>query len=148
MPSIIPSYVYTLFASILVGTIIISMVGLAVANVKREAEEQQLSTIAKYVAVKSMQLTTNAPADNLTSTISLDVPAAIGNQRYWIHIQNDSAKVWVEVGFGNTVMQNDITARIPSDLVASGTFISGSSVAFLDFISDSSGMHLTLRGGE
>jgi hypothetical protein len=148
LPSIIPSYVYTLFASLIVGALIISMVGLAVANVKREAEEQELSNVAKYVAVKSMQLTSNTPADNLTSTVSLDIPAAVGNQRYWISIQNDSAKVWVEVGFGNTVMQNDITARIPSELAASGIYISGSGTAFLDYSSDATGAQLTLRGGE
>ena len=123
------------------------MVGLAVANVKREAEEQQLSTIAKHVAVKSMQLASNAPTDNLTSTINLEVPAAIGNQRYWISIQNDSTRVWVEVGFGNTALQNDITASIPSELAASGTYISGSGTAFLDYSSGSAGAHLTLRGG-
>ena len=147
MPSIIPSYVYTLFASIIIGTLIISMVGLSVANVKREAEEQQLSSIAEYVSVKSMQLTSQAPADNLTSTTRLDVPSLVGNQRYWIQIQNDSSRAWVEVGFGNVVMSSDQRAYIPSELATSGTYISGASTAFLGYYSDSNGAHLNLYGG-
>ena len=65
MPSIIPSYVYTLFASIIVGTLVISSCGLVVVNVKAEAEIQQLTNIANYVATKSINLASYTPADNL-----------------------------------------------------------------------------------
>ena len=147
MPSIIPSYVYTLFASIIIGTLIISMCGLSFANVKREAEKQQLSSIAEYVAVKSMALVSHAPADNLTSTVRLDVPSIVGNQRYWIQILNDSSNTWVEVGFGTTDMSSNQRAYIPSELSASGAYTSGSGAAFLEYYSDSAGVHLTLYGG-
>ena len=147
MPSIIPSYVYTLFASIIVGTLVISACGLSTANVKREAEQQQLSNIAEYVATESLELISYTASENLTSTLHLDVPSLIGNQRYWIRIANDSAKTWVEVGFGTTVLSSDQQAYIPSEVVATGTYISGSGSASLECYLDSSGVYLTLTGG-
>jgi hypothetical protein len=147
LPSIIPSYVYTLFASVIVGALIIGACGLSVVNLKQEAEKQELSNIADYVAVKGMELASNAPADNLTSTVRFDVPPLIGNQIYWIRIQNDSAKAWVEVGFGNAAATSDQRAYIPTDLSALGTCTSDSGMATLEYYSDTAGDHLTLYGG-
>ena len=147
MPSIIPSYIYTLFASIIVGTIVISACGLSTVNVKHEAEKQQLSNIAEYVATESLELVSRAAAENLTSTIHLNVPQLIGNQRYWIKVANDSSKTWVEVGFGTTAISSEQLAYIPSEIVASGNYTSGSGAAVLECVSDSSGVHLTLSGG-
>ena len=146
MPSIIPSYIYTLFASIIVGTIVISACGLSTANVKYEAEKQQLSNIADYVATESLELISHLAAENLTSTLHLDVPQLIGNQRYWIKMANDSARAWVEVGFGTTVLSSEQLAYIPSEVAASGTYISGSSSPVLECHSDRSGVQLTLSG--
>jgi hypothetical protein len=147
MPSIIPSYIYTLFASIIVGTIVISACGLSTANVKYEAEKQQLSNIAEYVATESLELISHATAENLTATLHLNVPQLIGNQRYWIKIANDSAKTWVEVGFGTTAISSDQRAYIPSEVAASGTYTSSSGAAILECYSDSSVVHLTISGG-
>jgi len=147
LPSIIPSYVYTLFASIIVGTIVISACGLSTANMKSEAEKQQLSNIAEYVATESLELISHATAENLTSTLHLNVPQLIGNQRYWIKIANDSAKTWVEVGFGTTAISSEQRTYIPSEVAASGTYTSGSGATILECHSDISGVYLTLSGG-
>jgi hypothetical protein len=147
VPSIIPSYIYTLFASIIVGTIVISACGLSTANMKSEAEKQQLSNIADYVATESLELIAHAKAENLTSTLHLDVPQLIGNQRYWIRIANDSARTWVEAGFGTTAFSSEQRAYIPSQIAASGTYVSGSGAAILECHSDSAGTYLTLSGG-
>jgi hypothetical protein len=147
VPSIIPSYVYTLFASIIVGTIVISACGLSTLNVKTEAEKQQLSNISEYVATESLDLISHAAAENLTSTLHLDLPQLIGNQRYWIEIANDSARAWVEAGFGTTAVSSDQRAYIPADASASGTYVSDSGSAILECYSDGAGVHLTLSGG-
>jgi len=147
VPSIIPSYVYTLFASLIVGTIVISACGISTANVKHEAEKQQLSNIAEYVATESLELIAHAKAENLTSTLHLDVPQLIGNQRYWIKVANDSAKTWVEVGFGTTVISSAQRAYIPSEVTASGTYTSGSGAAIIECYPDSTSVQLTLSGG-
>ena len=147
MPSIIPSYVYTLFAAIIVGTLIITTCALATLNVKAEAENQQLSNIADYVATKSMELASAMPTDSLTTKVSLDIPPLIGNQRYWIQIQNDSSGAWAEAGFGATPTPSEQKAYIPSEVAASGSYISGSGPVFLEYQSNSTGVYLTLDGG-
>ena len=147
MPSIIPSYVYTLFASIIVGTILICACGLSTLNVRHAAERQQLSSVAEYVATKSLELIAYASTDNLTSTLRLNVPSLIGNQIYWIQIANDSAATWVEVGFGTSAKSSGHRAYIPSEVSASGLYVSGAGDASLECYSDSSGVYLKLSGG-
>jgi hypothetical protein len=131
VPSFIPNYIYTIFAMIIVGALIIGMAGLATSNLRQEAEKQQLSNIAGYVATKSLELASNAPTANSTSTVFLDIPTLIGAQRYWIRIANDSTKAWVETGFGTSVFPSEHRTEIPLDMSASGTFVSGSGRAFL-----------------
>lgn len=147
MPSIIPSYIYTLFASIIVGTLVICACSLSTLNVRNEAEKQQLLNVAEYVSTKSLELISHAATDNLTSTLRLNVPSLIGDKRYWIQIANDSFRAWVEVGFGTTAQSSEHRTYIPSEVSASGTYISGSGVARLECYSASSGVHLTLSGG-
>lgn len=147
MPSIIPSYIYTLFASIIVGTLIIGACSLSTLNVRNKAEEQQLLNVAEYVSTKSLELISHAETDNLTSTVRLNVPSLIGDKRYWIQIANDSARAWVEVGFGAVVYSSGRRAYIPSEASASGIYISGLGVASLQCYSNGSSVHLTLFGG-
>ena len=147
MPSIIPSYIYTLFASIIVGTIVISACGLSTANMKSEAEKQQLSNIADYVATESLELIARAEAENLTSTLHINVPQLIGNQRYWVRIANDSARTWVEAGFGTNAVSSEQRTYIPSQVAASGAYVSGSGAAIIEYHSDGAGTYLTLSGG-
>jgi hypothetical protein len=147
MPSIIPGYLYALFASVIVGTLIISSCALATINVKAEAEKQQLSNISDYVATKGMELVASAPSNNCTLKATLDVPPLIGNQRYWIRILNDSSRAMVEVGFGTIAVSSEQRAYIPSDADASGIYISGSGAAFLQYHSNNTGSYLTLYGG-
>jgi hypothetical protein len=147
LPSIIPSYIYTLFASIIVGALVIGACGVATLNVRNEAEKQQLSNVAEYVSAKSLELINQATKSNVTSTLHLNVPASIGNQRYWIQIANDSTETWVEVGFGTTARLSDIRSSIPSEASTSGTYTSGAGSAILACYSDTAGVHLTISGG-
>ncbi|MGF3522015.1 MAG: hypothetical protein ACQXXJ_02835 [Candidatus Bathyarchaeia archaeon] len=148
MPSIIPGYVYTLFASVIVGTLIVAACAFSVANVKREAEEQQLYSIAKYVAAKCVELTVSRQTENFTVTLRLDVPALIGNQRYCLHVANDSTRAWVEAGFGAVVLSGQRRVDIPVTVAASGTYISGSGAsAFLQYSGGAAGVSLMLYGG-
>ncbi len=147
MPSIIPSYIYTIFASILVGAILICAVGMVTANVKVTAEKQQLSNVAQYVAAKSLELISQSATSNVNSTVNLSLPTTIGNQQYWISISNDTAKVWVEVGLGANAVSSEQRAYIPSEVSASGVYLSTSGAANLECYSDISGVHLTIYGG-
>ena len=132
MPSIIPGYVYSIFAALLVGVIIVYACGLSTMNMKNQATNQQLKNIDEYVAAQSLTLLSRASENNQNVTQFLDIPSAIGNQRFWINIANDSSVAWVKSGFGTTVSQNDSQMSIPVHVVASGTFISGSGRAKLE----------------
>jgi hypothetical protein len=146
LPSIIPSYIYTIFATVIISTLIISVCGIVASGVKREVEERQLANIAQYVCVKSMEALSAAPSDNLTTTLYLDLPPLIGSQRYWVQIANDSSSAWVQVGMGETVLSNDKGTLIPANVFATGTYVSDSSIAFLLCYSEDSNIHLVLSG--
>jgi hypothetical protein len=134
-------------ASIIVGTIIITMCGLATANIKADAEKQQLSNIAEYVATKSMEAMSNPPSDNFTLTSSLVIPPLIGNQRYWVRIRNDSSNAWVEAGLGSIVATSKQVAFIPSEVSASGACISDSRNPSIKYQINSTGSFLSIFGG-
>jgi hypothetical protein len=131
MPSIIPGYVYSLFAALLVGAIVVYSCSVATMGIKADADEQQLSNIEQYVAAQSLTLISHT-TQNQNTTQSLDIPSQIGNQRFWIRITNDSSTAWIESGFGETVLPNNIHEAIPAMVIASGSFISGSGRPLLE----------------
>ena len=143
MVTIIPSYVYSIFAALIVGTIIVSSCSLSMVNVKNEAENQQLANIDEYVAAQSLTLITHVTEDGQNTTQFLDLPSQIGNQEYSISIANDSSSAWVESGFGAAV-QNQPQIYIPAEINASGTFVSGWGRAFLQCYYQNQTVTLTL----
>jgi hypothetical protein len=131
MPSIIPGYVYSLFAALIVGALIVYSCSVQVSNIKIQATNQQLKNVDAYVAAQSLTLLSQTTQDNQNSTHFLDIPSEIGNQIFWIQISNDSSGAWVESGFGTTVTSSVLHIDIPAAVMASGVFISGSARAML-----------------
>jgi hypothetical protein len=146
MPGIIPSYLYTIMASIIVGSIVVATCAYSAVAVKAEAEAQQLLNIEDYVVAESifLQRTTRG---NVTSRMLLDVPPLIGNHRYWIQIQNDTSHVWAKAGLGVSVVPSEKGTSIPCKVLASGFCVSGSGPAFLEYRTSENGDFLTLIGG-
>ena len=124
MPSIIPSYVYSLFAALIVCTILVCSCSLSTLNLKNEAKKQQLANINKYVATESLTLLTHAAENNQNTIQFLSLPSQVGNEIYWISIAHDSTGAWVESGFGATATSSQLRIYIPANIAASGTFIS------------------------
>jgi len=147
LPSIIPSYIYTLFASMIVGSLLIVTFSLSSINIKSEAEKQQLKTIAAYVATKSCELVAATATNKLAVNFTLDFPSLIGDQRYWVRLDNDSSVAWVETGYGTTPQTTDHQALIPVGISASGAYISGSGPAVLRCQTQDAGRYLSLSGG-
>ena len=143
MVTIIPGYVYSIFAALIVGAIIVSSCSLSMVNVKNEAENQQLANVDEYVAAQSLTLITHVTEDGQNTTQFLDLPSQIGNQEYSISIANDSSSAWVESGFGAAV-QNQPQIYIPAEINASGTFVSGWGRAFLQCYYENQIVTLTL----
>jgi hypothetical protein len=147
MPSIIPTYVYSLFAALIVGTLIVCSCSLSTLNIRNEAKNQQLANISKYVATESLNLLSYTTEENQNTTHFLDLPVQIGNQIYWVHITNDSSGAWVQSGFGTTVTSSQTQICIPANVVASGTYISSYGRPFLQCTSENQTVTLTLIGG-
>ncbi len=131
MPTIIPGYVYSLFAALLVGAIVVYSCSFETLNIKNQATNQQLKNIDDYVAAQSLVLLSHTIQENQNTTQSLDIPSQVGNQIFWIQISNDSSGAWVESGFGTTVTSSALHTAIPASVLASGIFISGSGRAEL-----------------
>jgi len=147
MPSIIPDYVYTLFASMIVGTLLIYAFSISALNMENEAEKQQLRNLTKYVATKSCELVSLATTCNLSTSLRLSIPLIIGNQEYWIQLGNDSFFAWVESGYGMTPYSAEQQVSIPAKVSASGTYISSSPTAILECYANGTATYLKLSGG-
>jgi hypothetical protein len=144
MPSIIPGYVYSIFAALIVGAIIVYACSISTLNVKNQANSQQLKNIDEYVATQSLTLLSQTRENNQNATRFLDIPSSIGNQRFWISIANDSSGAWVESGFGTTGSSKNSQINIPANVDASGYFISGSGRAILQCYFENQTATLTL----
>jgi len=131
VPSIIPGYVYSIFAALIVGAIIVYACSISTLNVKNQANSQQLKNIEKYVATQILSLLSHTTENNQNTTQFLDIPSSIGNQRFWIRIANDSSGAWVQSGFGTTLSSNSLQMNLPANFDASGYFVSGSGRAKL-----------------
>ncbi len=126
MPSIIPGYVYSLFAALIVGSIIVYCCSVATLNIRTEATNQQLTNIQNYVAAQSLTLIGHTTSNNQNTTQFLEIPSQIGNQLFWISLANDSSGAWIESGYGSTITGSSIHVEIPAKVMAEGSFISGS----------------------
>jgi len=131
MPTIIPGYVYSLFAAIIVGSIIVYSCSLATLNIRNQATNQQLKNMDEYIVAQSLMLLSHTTEENQNTTQFLDIPSQIGNQIFWIQLVNDSSDTWVESGFGTTVTSSEFHINLPAKVSASGIFISGSARAML-----------------
>jgi hypothetical protein len=130
-----------------VGAIVVASCGLSVSNVKQQAEQQELSTIANYVVSQSMQVLSSDSADNFASTMLLNLPSSVGGQRYWVRVDNDSSRAWVEIGFGIDPEFDGQRAYFPAEVSASGTYVSGSGAISLCAYRDGTSVYLTFEGG-
>ncbi|MEM3580325.1 MAG: hypothetical protein QXH40_00430 [Candidatus Bathyarchaeia archaeon] len=126
MPAITPSYLYTFFAIIAVGSILlVSFMGYANA-IRLSSEMGKLKDLVDLVAAKATELISLAKAANTTAEVFIQAPAAIGDRLYWLMLGNDSSMVWVEGGLGNTpIAEAGVRVYLPSTALAYGYYVSG-----------------------
>jgi len=146
MPSIIPSWVYTLFASLVVGVIIVASCTLATIDVRNEAQTQQLTNLDEYVATQSLELVSHASRENQSMIQYLDLPSQVGNHVYWVYLANDSAGAWVSSGLGLTANLGQSGVNIPVQVSASGVYVSTYGRCFLECSFTNNTVNLTLSG--
>jgi len=130
-----------------VGALLIFASSLSSINVKNDADLQELKNIADYIAATSFQLVSSTQTNNLTTNFMLSIPSTIGNQRYWVQLDNDSFRSWVNVGFGTTPQTSEQRTFIPSEVSASGDYVSGAGIPVLRCYSDGSATYLEISEG-
>jgi len=122
MPSIIPCYVYTLFALSIVGTLLICTFSAFAVSVKQDVEVEQLTNLLEYVAAESCELISACSSNNATVTARLMLPLRVGEKSYWIQLRSNSSGAWVEGGFGDSPVQTSLVFSLPGVVTASGLF--------------------------
>lgn len=137
MPSITPSYLYTFIALIVVSSLLVfSFMNYAEA-LRVSSEVKQLRSLMDTVAAKSTELLTLTLVTNATIKVYLQMPTTIGNKQYWIQLDNDSARAWVEGGFGDTPVKGaDLRIQLPKETAATGYYVGGYGAACLMCYSD------------
>lgn len=131
----------------IVGSLLIVTFSLSTLNIKSEADNQQLRTLAEYVATKSCELVSTTTANRLAVNFTLTLPTLVGNQRFWIQLRNDSSSAWVEIGYETAPKPSEPQVQIPAKVSASGLYISGSGPAVLQCHMRDTETHLKLSGG-
>lgn len=125
MVSSIPSYMYSLFASLIIGSILVCAVSVEAMTIRSTANEQQLQNIQQYVAAQALTLITQTTFEGQTTKQYLDIPSAIGNQRFYIHLSSDQNSAWVTSGFNQNITSSRPT-EVPTKAEAQGSILSGS----------------------
>jgi hypothetical protein len=93
---------------------------------RASSETRQLKNLMDYVSAKSTELLTLTLATNATSEAFLPMPTSIGNKQYWLRLCNDSAKAWLEGGFGYAPLEgNELRVYLPKEISATGYCIGG-----------------------
>jgi hypothetical protein len=131
MATNIPSYMYSLFASLIIGSILICTVSIETVSIRNNANQQQIQNIQHYVAAQALTLLSQTNIDGQNTTQFLDIPSTIGNQRFWIRLENDSQSAWVETSFDQNNTSTENISEVPAKIVAQGSFLSGSGRPFL-----------------
>ena len=133
MPSITPSYLYTLIALIAVSSLLVFSFMAYADAIRVSSEVKQLKNLMSYVATKSTELLTLTLATNATLEAFLQMPEAVGNKYYWLQLRNDSAKAWLEGGFGNMPTEGaELRIYLPKEASAQGYYIGGYGAVYLE----------------
>jgi len=124
VPSIIPAYMQMFVAMIAVGTLLIFSFNSYAATLRFIPETEQLNNLLNYVAAKATELTTSTQTGTVTQ-FYLSLPIEIGNQQYWIRLQNDTIQSWIMGGFGtDSNMTSSYVVFLPGNPTASGYLLS------------------------
>lgn len=126
VPSTIPSHIYTMFALAIIGSLLVATVNSYTASLRSISEIQQLKNLLNSVAAKGSDLATLAASTQSFAHASIQLPASIGVQQYWLRARNDSSNAWIEGALGRIMAESPADrVYMPKSISASGYFTSG-----------------------
>ncbi|MCS7124908.1 MAG: hypothetical protein NZ932_05805 [Candidatus Bathyarchaeota archaeon] len=126
MPVITPSYLYTFFALIAVSSILLVSFMEYANAIRFSFETRKLKELMDHVAAEAIELVTMALTANASTETIIQAPPAMGEKQYWLTLKNDSARAWLEGGFGNLPTENTaLRVYLACKAEATGYYISG-----------------------
>jgi len=150
LPSTIPGHIYTMIALAVVGALLVATVNSYTSTLRNTSEIEQLGNLLSQVAAKGSELITLTASTNSSAHTSIQLPASIGTQQYWIRARNDSSNAWVEGALGQlTEEEAPNKIYLPKGTSTTGRFVSGYGSAILETYMNGSIPHLNLssQGG-
>jgi len=131
-----------------VGTLLIFSFNSYAATLRFIPETEQLNNLLNYVAAKATELITSTRTGTITQ-FCLNLPIEIGNQPYWISLQNDTLQSWVIGGFGTDWnISSSYVVFLPGNSIATGHHLSVNGPAVLRSWINGSVHQLFLREGD
>lgn len=138
MPSVTTNFIITSVSAALTSAIILAAFAGHVTAFKNQVEDAKLQDIAVLISSQAVKAVTSADASNIYSNVTLNLPQTIGSKPYWVKLNNDTQRAWIDLGLGSTVINYTATTYnsklryyLPFQASAQGTFRSGYGVAFL-----------------
>lgn len=126
MPAVTPGYLYTFFALIAVSSILLASFMDYANAIRLSSEIRKFKDLMDLVAAEATELLTIALTTNASAETYIQAPAAIGSKRYWLAFRNDSARAWLEGGFGDTPTEGGVVCvYLPCRAEALGYYVSG-----------------------
>jgi hypothetical protein len=107
-------------AMIAVGTLLIFSFNSYAATLRFVPETEQLNNLLNYVAAKATELMTSTQTGTVAQ-FYLNLPIEIGDQQYWILLQNSTDQSWLMGGFGTDWnISSSYRVFLPGDSIATG----------------------------
>jgi len=150
VPSTVAGHIYTMIALAVIGSLLIATVNSYTASLRNASEIEQLRNLLNQVTAKGSELITLVASANLSVHASLQLPASIGIQQYWLRARNDSSSAWIEGALGRMIDEAvPNRAYLPRGTSVSGYYVSGYGAAILEAHMDGSNPQLNLssKGG-
>lgn len=147
MPTIAASHLYTFAALIAVGSLLTTSF-MAYTNTVREASEaKKLEAIMNLVAANSIRLATLTLSANASTETFLQLPTKIGDKSYWLKMENDTEKAWLEGGFGSNPTEGALKVSLAKDVLATGIYVSSYGAARLQCFLASGVVQIQISNG-
>jgi hypothetical protein len=131
MPTIAASHLYTFAALIAVGSLLTTSFMVYANTIRETSETKKLEELLNLVAAKSIGLITLTLSTNASTETFLQLPARIGDKNYWIKMENDTSKAWIESGFGSNPTEGALQISLAKNVLATGVYVSGYGAARL-----------------
>jgi len=134
-----------MIALAVIGALLVATVNSYTITLRSTSEIEQLWNLLGQVAAKGSELLTLAASANISTHASVQLPASIGAQQYWLRARNDSVNAWIEGALGQ-ISQEATPNRVylPRGTSTSGSYASGYGSAVLEAYLNGSVPQLTI----